>query len=107
MPCICRKPDFKVFTGGLFRSCIDAREKSTVTIYCMTAQPEDSECVMEDAVLEYEIADPLLKHLWKCFVLVLAKDELKTELVTTRCLYISVKLFPGIAVAAKKYLILW
>lgn len=73
----------------------------------MTAQPEDSECVMEDAVLEYEIADPLLKHLWKCFVLVLAKDELKTELVTTRCLYISVKLFPGIAVAAKKYLILW
>lgn len=27
---------FKAFAGGLFRSCIDAREKSTVTIYCMT-----------------------------------------------------------------------
>lgn len=58
-------------------------------------------------MLEYEIADPLLKHLWKCFVLLLAKDGLKTELVTTRCLYISVKLFLGVAVAAKKFLILW
>lgn len=47
---------------------------------------------MEDAVLEYEIADPLLKHLWKRFLLLLAKDGLKTELVTTRCLYISVRL---------------
>lgn len=60
-------------------------------------------------MLEYEIADPLLKHLWKCFVLLLAKDGLKTELVTTNCtcLYISVKLFLGVAVAAKKFLILW
>lgn len=31
-----------------------------------------------------------------------AKDGLKTELVTTRCLYICVKCLPGVAVAAKK-----
>lgn len=53
-------------------------------------------------MLEYEITDPLLKHLWKCFVLLLAKDGLKT-LIIARCLYICVKLFPGAAVAAKKF----
>lgn len=58
---------------------------------------------LEDAVLEYETPDPLLRHLWKHSLLLLAKDGMKTELVATRRLYISAKLSTEVAVTAKKY----
>jgi len=58
---------------------------------------------LEDAMLEYEIPDPLPKHLWKYSLLLLAKDRMKTELVATRNLYLSDKLSPEAAIAAKKY----
>jgi len=54
-------------------------------------------------MLEYEIPDPLPKHLWKYSLLLLAKDRMKTELVATRNLYLSDKLSPEAAIAAKKY----
>lgn len=47
---------------------------------------------LEDAVLQYEIPDPLHKHLWKHSLLLLGKDEMKMELFATRRLYISAKL---------------
>lgn len=63
--------------------------------------------LLEDGVLEYELLHHVLKHLWKHSLLLWAKDELKTELVTTRCSYISDKLCPEVAIAAKKQRILW
>lgn len=52
-------------------------------------------------MLEYEIPDPLHKHLWKHSLLLLGKDGMKTELFSTRRLYISAKLYPEVAITAK------
>lgn len=58
---------------------------------------------LKGMVVEYDISDPLLEHLWNDSLLLLVKDRVEIEFVTTRHLYLSAKLFPEAAITAKKY----